>query len=173
MSEEGLEKFAGFHLLPVVFPPIHFLEIDSSSTPKQLQTQTRSERFVEHHIFFRKNSTKDDSLPENKTLFLVNIPVDSSFNHFRRLFRRCGTVERVVFRKEKMAVEISNTEQDNLQDYRKSGACCHVIFMEDDAVQKALSMKKRKRVWTDKSEDMEDNQVRLYGWNSKDDFSYF
>jgi ribosomal RNA-processing protein 7 len=70
-------SIAGFTVLPILYP---------SST---------------HMLYARlhvgSQNKHDKTLPEGRTLFLVNVPPDATERELILLFRNCGTIEKVVF----------------------------------------------------------------------------
>jgi ribosomal RNA-processing protein 7 len=103
-----LQTFQGFHILPLTMPPLSLLpkpakSIHTPHTPllvRKLISKTQGGVVnVTHHLLFRKHTSKKEDvlLPRDRTLFVCNVPVDANEGHFRRLFRRCGRVVRVVF----------------------------------------------------------------------------
>ncbi|KAJ2717173.1 hypothetical protein H4R19_000117 [Coemansia spiralis] len=78
-SRGGLEDIGGYKVLPV--------------------RMGGDEDSAVHFLYFRQHSsTRDDMLlPEDRTLFLANLPVDATERDIRRLFRGVARVARVVF----------------------------------------------------------------------------
>ncbi|KAJ3091597.1 Ribosomal RNA-processing protein 7 [Quaeritorhiza haematococci] len=133
-----------------------------------------------------KQGFSSTSLPQGRTLFLLNLPVDASEAHLRRLFRRCGEIQEVIIHNEGKHIrsarkmgkgedednedametvdddesdEEEAEEKKQLERYlwipHRSGCSAHVIFSETAAVDRALNMTKRRRVWSDREEDGE------------------
>lgn len=77
---------AGFHVLPLSIP-------SASSSSSSLPTQ--------HYLYLRPHevTSAKDTLPKGRTLFLVNLPVDTTEGHLRSLFDKAGRVEEVRFRR--------------------------------------------------------------------------
>jgi len=134
--------------LPTVDGVFRILNVTLPSTCIHSNSSSSSSKDIIHTLYFKKNITRKPTpnLPENKTLFVVNIPVDSTISHFQRLFRRCGKVVDVQFH--------DSRRHDNewLETERRiwaSGSNAHVIFDSEEAVERALAMRVRKRIWTD------------------------
>ena len=174
----SLDSFAGFKVLPVTLPSFKLLKVDLKTFHSGLVVENVEECAPEHFMYIKPHNSKNDSeLPNGRTLFVVNIPVDATIRHFQRLFRRCGHVEKIVLRQDKVVIDMDEDEQVDytLLEYLKSGSSCHVVFAEDDAVDKALDMKQRRRAWSDKMEDQEEDEEeqkdetsqRLYGMKRK------
>ncbi|KAJ3238335.1 Ribosomal RNA-processing protein 7 [Chytriomyces hyalinus] len=106
------------------------------------------EREVTHTVLFKKDSgpnkgkdepeeqaEEDDEDEKDRTLFVANLPSDASEAHLRRLFRRCGAIDSVVF------------STPSKGSTRKS--LCHVRFADSESIVRCLEMRKRRRVWSD------------------------
>ncbi|KAJ2850031.1 hypothetical protein IWW36_002216 [Coemansia brasiliensis] len=76
-SSDGLDEIAGYKVLPVKF--------DSEGAP--------------HYLYFRQHSsTKEDILmPSDRTIFMTNLPADTTERDIRRLFQGIARISRVVF----------------------------------------------------------------------------
>lgn len=109
-----------------------------------------------HYIFFKKHTSSKPDFIKDQTLFLLNIPVDTCTHHLDRLFRNCGDIKHVVY-------STPTSTSSSLWLPFKTGSSCHVVFTSSDAVDKALSMLSRKRVWTI---DEDVPEPRLYGIES-------
>ncbi|KAF8872762.1 ribosomal RNA-processing protein 7-domain-containing protein [Infundibulicybe gibba] len=56
----------------------------------------------EHYIYARlhlnpKNGKQPNTLPDQRTLFLANVPPDATEREIVVLFKNCGTIERIIF----------------------------------------------------------------------------
>jgi ribosomal RNA-processing protein 7 len=119
---------------------------------------------VSHQLYFRLHETRksDPNLPAGRTLFVLNVPVDATLAHFERLFRRCGTIQNVLFknRADQMEAFPDFKPREPLRDYLKSGAKAHIVFEDEDGAERALAMKTRKRVWSDQpDESLDPSQI--------------
>ncbi|KAJ3109002.1 hypothetical protein HDU96_007360 [Phlyctochytrium bullatum] len=150
---EKLKTHNGFIVLPITMPPLRlfppqngFRRINEAFTKTDADSQVTLVP-VTHQLFFRLHNTKAsdaDRFPKGRTLFICNVPVDASARHFRRIFRRCGPIERVIFAKRERNPYVG-----------PAGGSAHVIFFEEEAAQRALAMRARKRVWSAELEDEE------------------
>ncbi|KAF8834785.1 hypothetical protein BDN67DRAFT_1006022 [Paxillus ammoniavirescens] len=73
-----------------------------------------------HIIYARPHASKSKNpiLPADRTLFLVNVPVDATDREVSLFFKNCGTVERVVYDREgldseQLAGEISDSDGED------------------------------------------------------------
>ena len=89
-----------------------------------------------HAMYLKEHSTrvKLDHLPDGRTLFVLNLPVDANFKVLKKIFENCGTLEKLVL-KEKSEFGFS-PQQFPL----KSGTNAHLIFKEDDAIEKIMEI---------------------------------
>ncbi|KAK7042332.1 ribosomal RNA-processing protein 7 like protein [Favolaschia claudopus] len=74
---------AGFTVLPISYP-------GSSNTSTHYI-------YARAHTGSKKANTSKTTLPDSRTLFLVNVPPDATDRELVLLFKSSGTVERVVF----------------------------------------------------------------------------
>ena len=96
---------AGFYAVPVSFP-------STSIQPSPL-----------HYLYCRPHTAKDDQqqtqtqtqLPNGRTLFVVNLPVDTTESHLRELFRKAGPIHAVHFHQLR-ALSGDDEEQDEQDD---------------------------------------------------------
>ncbi|KAJ3273446.1 hypothetical protein HK104_004279, partial [Borealophlyctis nickersoniae] len=142
-APQPLPTFAAFKVLTIMMPPFNLLPASHSLTTYSHKPPTPTP--VLHSLYIRPHAplasapSTSSTFPPNRTLFVANIPVDASEAHFTRLFRRCGTVERVVWKDGHV----------DLGRCHKSGSSAHVVFREEDAVRRVVEMKVRRRVWSD------------------------
>lgn len=123
---EALDTVANFMVLPLTMPAISVGDI---SLQTHINAACGGNVTAVHHMYMRQHVPRKDDFPQERTLFLVNVPVDATLSHFQRLFRHCGTIERINF--------------PSLQ----SGSSGHIIFVDSESVPRALEMRKRNRVW--------------------------
>ncbi|KAI0306875.1 ribosomal RNA-processing protein 7-domain-containing protein [Multifurca ochricompacta] len=65
--------------------------------PVQYDNDTRHMLYIRAHVGSSSKSTKKVDWPEDRTIFMVNVPPDATEREITLLFKSCGTVERVVF----------------------------------------------------------------------------
>ncbi|EGF82547.1 hypothetical protein BATDEDRAFT_86342 [Batrachochytrium dendrobatidis JAM81] len=166
-SESKLHTFSGFTVLPItVAPPTVLSELDTQSlrlhfSPEIVKSLQPERPDVNHYLFMRPHSSRStlESLPAHRTLFIVNLPVDTNIMHLRRLFRRCGVIERVVW-KGLLGLEGENDDVDSIVVnetlvrrvhgwIHPTGSHAHVVFKDDESIEHVLAMKPRKRMWSD------------------------
>ncbi|KAJ3136959.1 EF-hand calcium-binding domain-containing protein 5 [Physocladia obscura] len=158
----GLSEFAGFLALPVVAEsadgtatPTHTLLFKRHSTAESANTKnspnnnSKSKSNPSGVKNEGDNADDDDNHGEtNRTLFVANIPVDSSPAHIARLFRRCGSITRIEL---------------DLPRRRH----CRVVFDDDASVLRALEMRQRRRVWSDVIESNPENDAQMSAFEVK------
>eukprot|EP00842_Homolaphlyctis_polyrhiza_P006542 jgi/Hompol1/688/HPOL_000809-RA len=120
-----LAPFANFLVLPITVPPPTIItqathSLTQHMTPKTLANFSPTMPSTTHYIYLREHISRkepssssslsapssggeDTTLARGRTIFLVNLPVDTNVMHLRRLFRRCGVIERVVWKTSAMA----------------------------------------------------------------------
>ncbi|CUS15185.1 unnamed protein product [Tuber aestivum] len=119
-----------------------------------------------HFLYFRKHSAKQLAPHDPRSLFAVNVPIDSTTTHFRALFTKIGggRVERVIFEegggarcghgKRKRASEDEEVGGDVWdRPLRKSGSTAVVVFVDkpsrDMAIKAAGKVSTTAVVWGD------------------------
>ncbi|KAF8063542.1 ribosomal RNA-processing protein 7-domain-containing protein [Lyophyllum atratum] len=75
-----------------------------------------------HYIYARSHAgskkAAQTSLPEGRTLFMVNIPPDATERQLGQLFKHCGTVEKVIFDLD--TVEPHHEESDSEEEMEET-----------------------------------------------------
>ncbi|KAJ3158878.1 Ribosomal RNA-processing protein 7 [Geranomyces michiganensis] len=141
-----LAQFGQFRVLPVnVAPVVAYTSPLSSFTAHAAATQAPTQLIpAVHYLFIRAHEPRkpDPKLPAGRTLFVANVPTDATTAHFARLFRRCGSVERVAWDNAGSAGTLG------FEGVKRTGGHAHVVFEQHDAVENAVGMKARARVWS-------------------------
>ncbi|KAJ3332724.1 hypothetical protein HDU76_013271 [Blyttiomyces sp. JEL0837] len=147
-----LSTVKGFQILPLTMPSLSLLPkpplpLIAHLTPKITKKHIITTPVI-HQLYFRKHSSKkdDETLPAGKTLFLCNLPADATERHLKRLFRRCGEIVKVLFG---MGAGSSDSDVGRIH---KSGGHAYVVFDGEEAVERAMAMRARKRIWSDRLE---------------------
>ncbi|KAG9218793.1 hypothetical protein CCMSSC00406_0001093 [Pleurotus cornucopiae] len=86
--------------------------------PIQYTKQSTHYLYVRAHVPSKKAGSSQ-TLPPNRTLFLVNVPPDASERELIIFFRSCGTVERVIFDMDEInepGNDIESDEEDEEQE---------------------------------------------------------
>ncbi|KAJ3157908.1 Ribosomal RNA-processing protein 7 [Geranomyces variabilis] len=152
-----LTQFGQFRILPVNVTPITaYTSPLPSFAAHSAATSTPTQPIpAVHYLFIRAHEPRkpDPSLPAGRTLFIANVPTDATTAHFARLFRRCGVVERVAWGGGGGS-GVGVTTGDGV---RRTGGHAHVVFKQHDAVENAVGMKSRARVWSAEGVVAEDN----------------
>ncbi|KAF9897886.1 hypothetical protein BX616_004811, partial [Lobosporangium transversale] len=93
-SDALLDQIANFYILP-----IHMPAVTTSSATSSSSHISATYKNVLHYLYFKKHeSPKEDSkTPKNRTLFVLNLPIDSTEAHIRELFKPYGRVISVYF----------------------------------------------------------------------------
>ncbi|KAH7025939.1 meiotic recombination protein DMC1 [Microdochium trichocladiopsis] len=101
MADKSSED--GFSVLPVAMPPLPAFPVQTT-----------------HHVYLRRNTPKIPSPDDSRSLFLANVPVDSTEAHFRALFASlvgAGRFEGVTFERDR-ATQHSTTSHEPAQAAR-------------------------------------------------------
>jgi ribosomal RNA-processing protein 7 len=139
-KEPRPDTIAGFSILPVTYSgPIaatHYFYIRTHESGKN-----------------SKSKGKQRELPENRTLFVVNVPPDATEREFTLFFKACGIVERVVFNSEPIdnlrgedaeEDEAEEEKDENMDEDEEDGGESSDEMDEDEDGVALPSKKKRK-----------------------------
>lgn len=90
-SSSSLDQISNFFILPLHMPSITLSPSSSHSSPAY--------KNVLHYLYFKKHESpkEDTKTPKDRTLFLLNIPVDATESQIRELFKPYGRVVVVHF----------------------------------------------------------------------------
>lgn len=192
-TSTSLDQISNFHILPIHMPAL----TSTSSAYKN----------IIHYLYFKKHESPkaDPKTPKDRTLFVLNVPVDATEDHFRDLFKPYGRIAAVHFisrirdtsltkeerehqeelerlEREALAEEEANTGKKGAKKGKKnakvedhhhhhhrtlyaSGSHAYVVFLEEQELAKALTMKRKKRSWIDSGS--EDTKLTSLGVSSR------
>ncbi|KAI1318274.1 Ribosomal RNA-processing protein 7 [Mortierella claussenii] len=192
-SSSTLDQIANFYILPVHMPNITCSPSSSSSSYNN----------VLHYLYFKKHESpkQDTKSPKDRTLFVLNVPVDATESHLRELFKPYGRVASIHFlnrirdnshltkeeREQQEELERLEQEAAVLEEAQSqssssnngkskgkkgsknqqqpsstattseqhesrrivlaTGSQAYVVFLEEQELTKALSMKRKRRSW--------------------------
>ncbi|EPQ30485.1 uncharacterized protein PFL1_02011 [Pseudozyma flocculosa PF-1] len=96
---------SGFYAVPITLPstsiqppPVHYLYCRAHATSTSSRSaNNEGDDDEDDGSGAGKKKRKEDLLPAGRTLFCVNLPVDSTEKHLRALFKKAGTIHSVVF----------------------------------------------------------------------------
>jgi ribosomal RNA-processing protein 7 len=91
MAPVSNPTIGGFHILPISIPPV-------SSFPQSSI----------HHIYLRRNEPKTPTADDTRSLFVTNLPVDSTEPHIRALFASLignGRFESITLEDDRKAIQ--------------------------------------------------------------------
>ncbi|KAF4619834.1 hypothetical protein D9613_004817 [Agrocybe pediades] len=83
-------QISGFQVLPVLY----------KSSSAASSSKSKSSSSTTHYLYARAHAASSNSksqLPEGRTLFLVNLPPDTTERELVLFFKNSGTVEKVIF----------------------------------------------------------------------------
>ncbi|KAG1490625.1 hypothetical protein G6F54_010591 [Rhizopus delemar] len=119
-----LEDFQGFKILPVIV----------------------NEDKVRHYIYMRKHESKltEDTKTKDRTLFLLNLPVDTTDRHIRKLFKGHAITQ----------IKYGSVEEDSTKwrQLLTSGSSAHVVFEKSKDISEILNMQRVEKKWAKESE---------------------
>ncbi|KAF9973792.1 Ribosomal RNA-processing protein 7 [Actinomortierella ambigua] len=98
VATDGLDVINNFFVLPLHMPAIPVLSLNSAINKKKAASSYANN--VLHYLYYKKHeSPKQDEAktPKGRTLFVLNVPVDSTEDQFRQLFKPYGRVVSVHF----------------------------------------------------------------------------
>lgn len=158
VNSKPLEDFQGFKVLPVV--------VDAAKN-------------VRHYFYMRKHESKalvDEDI-KDRTLFLLNLPVDTTDHHINKLFKG-HTIEKITYNnagstvgedywriaaanEEKKEVVVTKPtkkskkvepkeEEKKLRELRKlysSGSSAHIVFASEEDLAEVLNMRRVEKKW--------------------------
>ena len=96
-----MSKLEGYTILPLILPP-------TTAYPKP----------ATHTLYLRQHEPKIPTDTDTRSLFLVNVPIDSTFAHFRAIFTSlvgAGKFESITFDYEKAKAEPTSHALDVIQ----------------------------------------------------------
>lgn len=135
-SSDDLISFGDFSLLP--------LHVEDSDTPHMLYVRRHVSKQVE-------SGATEKSFLNGRTLFMVNLPADTTYTNIRALFKPAGRITDVHFQKMNPEQE---TEEASSGTKRKrdatapivierqllpSGSSAHVVFLEQEGLDKVFT----------------------------------
>ncbi|KAJ1326555.1 ribosomal RNA-processing protein 7 [Microdochium nivale] len=95
MADKSSED--GFSVLPIAMPPLPSFPVQTT-----------------HHVYLRRNAPKVPTADDPRSLFLANVPVDSTEAHFRALFNSlvgAGQFESITFERERAAAQRTTSHE--------------------------------------------------------------
>lgn len=168
------------------------MKLSSSSKPvpknegfQVLKVKYDENSTVLRHVFvkqfvlnYHKNLNEDK--PENRTLFMINVPPFVTEHHIRHLFGRCGKIKRIFLQEKPSLASASSvfnkiqclsenqTEESSIESVTKyleldqtimSYKVCYVVFNKAISLTNALKMTEEETVFTLKPSDTVEGYV--------------
>ncbi|KAF9186929.1 Ribosomal RNA-processing protein 7 [Haplosporangium sp. Z 767] len=109
----ALDQIANFFILPLHMPAI-------TTSPSSPHTSPIYKNVL-HYLYFKKHeSPKEDAkTPKDRTLFMINIPVDATESHFRELFKPYGRVVSVHFTNRVRDTNMTKEEREQQEELER------------------------------------------------------
>lgn len=127
-SQTELQEISGFKILPVM--------VGSGSTRHYL--------YIRQHVM----RTPTKGLEPDRTLFVLNLPVDATDSHLEELFRPAQGITRVLYQDILVEQQHQNSPLPTpLRRLLHSGSAAHVVFESADDLASILTMTDSHRSW--------------------------
>ncbi|CAG8480956.1 4874_t:CDS:2 [Scutellospora calospora] len=161
-SEQSLEEISktGFKILPIEIESISSQNNISSTNPSIIQNPLVSI----HYCYFKGHESRinicDNSsiLPAERTLFITNLPIDTTERHIKHIFEECGIIDRILFHGILKNNEFSATIESSILEGSRNilfpGSTAHIVFKDSGGLKNALHMTQKKRIWNVKDHDI-------------------
>ncbi|KAF9103371.1 Ribosomal RNA-processing protein 7 [Mortierella sp. AM989] len=150
-SSAQLDQIANFYILPLHMPAI------STSHPSPTYKN------VLHYLYFKKHESpkQDTKTPKDRTLFLLNIPVDATESHLRELFKPCGRIASVHFLNRVRDSQLTKEEREQQEELERLEKEAEAIEETKNTKGKKGSKKQQQQQQQQQqSMDVEDSQKR-------------
>jgi len=162
-SKSLRELKSGFKILKIEMPPLNIFSSLNSNEVKTIP--------VSHYIYFKKHESykNDEDTPADCTIFVCNLPIDTTIPHLKHIFKHCGPIVNCKMNKNPVdllenseEIFIEDEEMENIfgRETYTTGITAHVVFSSEEGVERALNMKQKIRVWkSDNSFDDEEEGI--------------
>jgi hypothetical protein len=131
----------GFKILPIEISSQKIIFDSDSSDPSTL-TSTHYCYFKSHGSRNTNNNDNDKLLPPSSTLFISNLPIDSTEAHIKQLFQECGQIDRIIFngviKDDEFLINVVNGSENN-EGENNNG------LNENGSIQQGIKSKKKKK----------------------------
>lgn len=148
----------GFKILPIEMSSQKIIFDSNSSNPSTF-TSIHYCYFKSHESRNNNNNYNDKLLSPNNTLFISNLPIDSTEAHIKHLFQECGKIDRIIFNEvikdDEFLINIVNGN-DNNEDENNNG------LNENESIQKGKKSKKKKKKKSNIQGGIEKNVIRNF-----------
>ncbi|CAB4480955.1 hypothetical protein RhiirA5_408172 [Rhizophagus irregularis] len=148
----------GFKILPIEISSQKTI-FDSNSSDPSTFTSIHYCYFKSHESRNTNNDDNDKHLPLNSTLFISNLPIDSTEAHIKHLFQECGKIDRIIFNEvikdDEFLTNIVNGS-DNNEGENNNG------LNENESIQQGKKSKKKKKRKPNMQGGIEKNVIRNF-----------
>lgn len=148
----------GFKILPIEISSQKTI-FDSNSSDPSTFTSIHYCYFKSHESRNTNNDDNDKHLPPNNTLFISNLPIDSTEAHIKHLFQECGKIDRIIFNEvikdDEFLTNIVNGS-DNNEGENNNG------LNENESIQQGKKSKKKKKRKPNMQGGIEKNVIRNF-----------
>ncbi|RIB17489.1 ribosomal RNA-processing protein 7-domain-containing protein [Gigaspora rosea] len=163
-SGQPLEEIpkTGFKILPIEIESISNQNDNLSANPS---SSIKHHPLVSiHYCYFKSHdpriNTRDNStiLPAERTLFITNLPVDTTEHHIQNIFEECGIIDRILFHGKKKKQKFNETAENSVLEGSRNllipGSTAHIVFKDSEGLTNALNMVQKKRIWNIRDQDI-------------------
>src|SRR5947209_4792786 len=81
----------GFKILPIE------VSYHNNLNDKDSSVNAKHYCYFKQHEIHAHNNYNGNNFPTDKTLFITNLPVDTTELHLKKLFEECGMIEKILF----------------------------------------------------------------------------
>ncbi|KAG0366831.1 ribosomal RNA-processing protein 7-domain-containing protein [Gamsiella multidivaricata] len=112
-SSTALDQISNFYILPLHMPSI-------TASPNSAHTSPAYENVL-HYLYFKKHESpkEDPKTPKDRTLFVLNIPVDATESQLRELFKPYGRVVAVHFMDRVRDTNLTKEEREHQEELER------------------------------------------------------
>jgi RNA recognition motif-containing protein len=141
-------ELKGFHPIKIKMPSSKRLKEKSVDGHITASSASLNLQKIYHTIYVKKDTSTE--MPKNKTLFILNLPIDSDRHNLDLLFKDCGVIDNV-----KLPTNIT------------SGSNGHLVFKDEESINYILTVNKLS--WPKNSKCAKPIMDKyLQGWNRPD-----
>ncbi|KAI8991580.1 ribosomal RNA-processing protein 7-domain-containing protein [Mycotypha africana] len=126
-QNKQLEEFQGFKVLPVIM--------------------SESDKSIRHYFYMKKHESKSlvDEDIRDRTLFLLNLPADTTDRHLRKLFKG-HSIDQITY-------SDSGSSKIELRKLFTGGSSAHIVFTTDQDLEDVLNMRRVEKKWAKEDEE--------------------
>lgn len=111
-TSSALDQISNFHILPIHMPAL---------TLSPASTTSSAYKNIIHYLYIKKHESprEDPKTPKDRTLFVLNVPVDATEAHFRDLFKPYGRIASVHFISRIRDTNLTKEEREHQEELER------------------------------------------------------